>query len=136
MLLRNLTRFFLAIGLGVSLFALSRSVSDKSPIVATAIFLAWNVLPYLVLAFVTESARLRERIPPVAVLVAAFAVSAFAAWVYSVAIFFAARLDAQTGLLFLFIPIWQFAGIVGVAFVTALVLAIRANRAKNSSQPE
>jgi hypothetical protein len=103
--------------LGIGLDAMSRPYT-----LAAAGFIAWAVSPYMLLALLVRSAHTRAARVGV-LLVTLLAV------IFGVAIFVDAmylHLDAQSALVFLFVPLWQWVGLLVLA--VPLLLLSRVGR--------
>ncbi len=86
-------------------------------------FAAWALAPYAAAALAVWRLR-HSRVPTVVLFIAALLLSGFSVWVlYQV---FVINLDAQSGLVFLFLPFWQL-----LALSPLFILAVR-SRARAS----
>lgn len=101
---------------GFAVYAARGAESGSLPFLAVAIL--WAVSPYAVLVVLARRASSRRYWPAV-LAVSAFAVLAFGLYFFWLGFF--AQPDAQSGLLFIFVPFYQLA-YVGVLFVAGMLL--------------
>ncbi len=86
------------------------------------IFLAWSISPYAMLFFLCTIVKTKKATITL-LLVSIFTV---AVGVYSLLLAFVFALDPQSGLLFIFLPMWQW-----VAIILALLLILLFDRRKS-----
>lgn len=112
--------------LGTAGFVLSQADRSTLPlIVLTTVFALWAVSPYALLW--AAAARWTNGTGPAAlVLGASVAIGAFGLWIYYQGFYVAP--DPQSGLLFLFIPFWQWIG-AGTAVTAAAIWSAAHQRA-------
>lgn len=120
--LRQLTTYIALAG-AVATLALAFAAGDRSP--TMLVFAAWAASPCLAIALLCRRAR-ASRGAAVALFVAALLLPAFAIPIYVHGFF--VKPDPQSGLLFVFVPLLQWAGLMP-AMLLAAYLESRALRA-------
>jgi hypothetical protein len=101
-------------------------------VASLALFALWAVVPYLALLLIGYVSRTKAA-PAVITLVGALAVTGCGLWAYYEG--FYVNLDAQSALLFVFVPVIQLVGCAVLA-VTALVFWLTGRRALRQGKLE
>lgn len=111
-MLRSVLRSVLGFAMLATLAIFFKAIDLREviAIIVAPLFAAWCVLPYALLWWRT-SARAVGRIEAGLLLLTATVATAFGLAVYVQAFFFS-KPDAQVGLLFIFMPLWQAAGVM------------------------
>ena len=126
--LRSATLVIAMLAIAGSFALLAKGGSYPSlPVLAVALgFGGWASTPYIAIALWARKPRASfAAVLVLFVVLLALAILGF--WIYIDGFFFHA--DAQSGLLFIFVPMWQWAGLLP-ALVAALLLEARAARVK------
>ena len=111
-LLRSVLRAVLGFAMlaTAAIFFHAIDLKEIMAIIVAPLFAAWCVAPYALLWWRT-SARAIGRVQAALLLLVATVVAAFGLAVYVQAFLFSTP-DAQAGLVFIFVPLWQAAGVM------------------------